>query len=212
MINFGNVPASSVLPVYFTSYDGATGASEAITGLAVTDVEIYKGVSITQRSSDAGIALIDTDGIDVDGVVGFNGFSIDLGDNTDAGFYAVGSFYTVVVASVTADGQTVNFIAATFRIVAASDGLSAQAKADVNAEVLDVLNTDTFAEPGQGAPGATISLAAKLGYLYKAFRNRHTQTASEFALYADNAVTKDHEAVVSDDGTVFDRGEITTGA
>jgi len=32
---------------------------------------------------------------------------------------------------------------------------------EVNAEVVDALNTDTYAEPVQGAPGATISLAAK---------------------------------------------------
>jgi hypothetical protein len=90
--------------------------------------------------------------------------------------------------------------------------LATQAKADVNAEVLDVLNTDTFAEPGQGAPAATASLVAKIGYLFKAWRNRSTQTSSEYALYADDATTKDQEAVVSDNGTTYDRGEIGTGA
>jgi hypothetical protein len=90
--------------------------------------------------------------------------------------------------------------------------LAAQAKADVNAEVLDVLNTDTFAEPGQGAPGTTVSLVTKVGFLYKAWRNRSTQTANEYALYADNATTKDQEAIVGDDGTTFDRGEVGTGA
>ena len=84
--------------------------------------------------------------------------------------------------------------------------------AEVNAEVVDALNTDTYAEPGQGTPGATISLAAKIGYLYKAWRNRSTQTATEYALYADDAVTKDHEAIVSDDATTLDRGEVSTGA
>jgi hypothetical protein len=90
--------------------------------------------------------------------------------------------------------------------------LAAQAKADVNAEVLDVLNTDTFAEPGQGAPSATASLVTKLGFVYKAWRNRSTQTASEYALYADNTTTKDQEAVVSSDGTTLDKGEVGTGA
>lgn len=116
---WGTVPIGSVLPFSFGSYDGTTGASEAITGLAVTDIEIYKGVSMTQRASDAGYTLLDTDGIDVDGHVGINGFSVDTGDDTDAGFFAAGSFYTVVVASITADGQTVNFVAGTFRLCAA---------------------------------------------------------------------------------------------
>jgi hypothetical protein len=97
-------------------------------------------------------------------------------------------------------------------VTTAISGLENISAADVNAQVVDVLNTDTFAEPGQGTPGATITLAAKIGYLYKAWRNRTTQTADEYALYADDATTKDHEAVVSDDGTTFERGEISTGA
>jgi hypothetical protein len=97
-------------------------------------------------------------------------------------------------------------------VTTAISGLENISAADVNAQVVDVLNTDTFAEPGQGTPGATITLAAKIGYLYKAWRNRTTQTASEYALYADDATTKDQEAVVSDNGTTFERGEISTGA
>lgn len=89
--------------------------------------------------------------------------------------------------------------------------LATQAKADVNAEVLDVLNTDTFAEPGQGTPGATVSLVAKIGYLYKAWRNRHTQTATTYSLYNDDATTVDQKGTVADDGTTFSRTEITSG-
>lgn len=90
-------------------------------------------------------------------------------------------------------------------------GLSTQAKADVNAEVVDTLNTDTYAEPGQGTPGATISLAAKINYLYKAWRNRSTQTASQYTLYNDDGTTVDQKATVSDDGTTADKGEVATG-
>lgn len=318
MICFGEVPAGSVLPVHFPSYN-ASGASVSLTGLAVTDVEIYKGITVTQRASDAGIALIDTDGIDIDGITGANGFSIDLSDNTDAGFYAVGSFYTVWVSAVTIDSQTVNFIAATFRIkeaettagriearvgsianaaitaaaiatdaidadamadgaitaatfaagaitatVIATDaidadalaadavteiqsGLATQASVDtidnfldtevaailedtgttlpaqiaalenlsaaeVNAEVVDALATDTYAEPGQGAPAATTSLAAKLNYLYKAWRNKKEQTADTHTLYNDDGTTAGQKSTVSDDGTTATRGEMVTGA
>lgn len=83
--------------------------------------------------------------------------------------------------------------------------------AQVNTEVLDVLNTDTFAEPGQEAPGATVSLVKKIGYLYKAFRNRLTQTSTTFTLYADDGTTVDQKATVSDNGTTFDRNEIVSG-
>ncbi len=113
------VPAGDVLPVMFSSYAGSTGASSATTGLAVTDIEIYKDGGTTQRASDAGYTLLGATGMDFDGITGINGFSIDTGDNTDSGFYTVGSWFHVVVASVTVDSQTVNFIACAFRIMPA---------------------------------------------------------------------------------------------
>lgn len=131
MINWGAVPAGSVLPFPFTTYGKTNGESITLTGLAVTDIEVYKGTSMTQRSSDNGYALIDTDGIDIDGVTGFHGFSIDTSDNTDAGFYAAGSFYTVLVSTITVDSQTVSFIAGTFRLVAA-ESTAGTPKADVS--------------------------------------------------------------------------------
>lgn len=118
MINFGDVPSGTVLYIPFATYDGA-GASVTMTGFAVTDIEIYKNGSTTQRASDNGYTLLDTDGTDFDGITGIHGFSVDTSDNSTAGFYAVGSQYFVVVSSVTVSGQTVNFIAATFRIRAA---------------------------------------------------------------------------------------------
>jgi hypothetical protein len=128
----------------FDSYDGGTGASITLTGLAITDVEIYKGTSMTQRASDAGVVLLDTDGIDIDGVTGIHGFSIDTGDNTDAGFYAVGSFFTVVVSAVTIDAQTVNFVAGTFRLLAA-EAIAGKPKADVDAWLGTAAATPTVA-------------------------------------------------------------------
>lgn len=131
MINFGEVPAGAVLPIPFASYASASGASVTLTGLAVTDIEVYKGTSMTQRASDAGYTLMDTDGIDIDGITGIHGFSIDTGDNTDSGFYAVGSYFFVVVSAVTIDGQTVNFIAANFRLKAA-ESVAGYPKADTS--------------------------------------------------------------------------------
>lgn len=117
MIDLGTVRPGTTLYIPFATYDSNDpAASVTLTGLATTDIEIYKNGSVTQRSSDAGYALLDTDGIDFDAVTGIHGFSIDLADNTDAGFYAAGAQYWVVVASVTVDAGTVNFIAATFRI------------------------------------------------------------------------------------------------
>jgi hypothetical protein len=127
----GTVPAGSTLYIPFSSYAGSTGASVTLTGLAVTDIEIFKNGSTTQRASDAGYALLDTDGIDFDGITGIHGFSIDLSDNTDSGFFAVGSQYWVVVSAVTVDSQTVNFIAAVFRIGPA-ESVAGYPKVDVS--------------------------------------------------------------------------------
>lgn len=81
----------------------------------------------------------------------------------------------------------------------------------INAEVLDVINTDTFAEPGQEAPGATVSLATKIGYLYKAWRNRSTTTSSQYSLYNDDATTVDQKSTLSDNGTTADKTEVESG-
>ena len=121
---------------------------------------------------------------------------------------SVGSV-TGSVGSVT--GAVGSVTGAVGSVTGSIGSLGATAKSDVNAEVLDVLNTDTFAEPAQGAPGATITLAQKIGYLYKAWRNKATQTATDYKLYNDDAATVDHKATVSDDGTTFTRGEIATG-
>ena len=125
------VPAGDVLPIFFDTFAGSTGASITMSGLAVTDIEVYKDGSVTQRASDAGYTLLDTDGIDFDGLTGIHGFSIDTGDNTDAGFYTVGAWFTVVISAVTVDTQTVSFIAAQFRLMPA-EGVAGKPKVDVD--------------------------------------------------------------------------------
>ena len=116
MINFGVVEPGQTIYVYFDSFASSTGASITLTGLAVTDIEIYKDGSTTQRASDNGYTLLDTDGIDFDGITGIHGFSIDLADNSTAGFYSAGSRYAIVVSAVTVDSQTVSFFAGRFVI------------------------------------------------------------------------------------------------
>ncbi len=126
--------AGDLLPIFFDTFDGGTGASITMTGLAVTDIEIYKDGSATTRASDNGYVLLDTDGIDFDSKTGIHGISINLGDNSDSGFFAVGSWYTVVISTVTVDGQTVSFVAASFRILSATRGMAGTALPDAAAD------------------------------------------------------------------------------
>jgi hypothetical protein len=80
--------------------------------------------------------------------------------------------------------------------------------AEVNAEVLDVLNTDTFAEPA-GVPAATASLVDKIGWLVALARNKITQTATTQTLRNDADGADIATSTVSDNGTTFTRGEWT---
>ena len=91
------------IPVNTFSSDDPS-ASVTITNLVAGDVEIHKDGGITQRSSDAGVTVT----IDFDGVTGNHIVSIDLSDNTDAGFYANGSQYQVRIEGTTVDGGTIN--------------------------------------------------------------------------------------------------------
>ena len=111
----GDYLADSTVYIYWDTFD-SSNASVTQSGLAVTDIEIYKNGSMTQRASDSGYTLLDTDGIDLDSATGCHGVSVDLSDNTTAGFFARGNDYLVIVNAVTIDGQTVRFCATTFSI------------------------------------------------------------------------------------------------
>lgn len=151
---YGDVTAGSTLYIPFTSYDKDDGSSITMTGLAVTDIEIYKNGSTTQRASDNGYTLLDTDGIDFDGVTGLHGFSIDLSDNTDSGFYTAGAWYWVVVSTVTIDSVVVTFIAAVFRIRAA-ESVAGTPKVDVS----HLLGTAWLTPGTAGTPDVNTKLA-----------------------------------------------------
>ena len=114
--DMGMVRPGTTIYVPFHAFDSNDpSASVTITGLATTDIEVYDG-TMTQRGSDSGYALLDTDGIDIDTITGIHGVSINLADNSTAGFYAAGKQYWVVVASITIDAATINFIPVMFRI------------------------------------------------------------------------------------------------
>jgi hypothetical protein len=84
--------------------------------------------------------------------------------------------------------------------------LATQAKADVNAEVLDVLTVDTFAEPSS-VPAATSSIKDKLNYLFVWRRNKVTQTATTTLLRNDADAATIATTTVADDGTTFTKSE-----
>ena len=88
--------------------------------------------------------------------------------------------------------------------------LGATAKADVNAEVVDVVNTDALAELAQGAPPATPSLFQAVMLLYMMARNKITTDATNLKVHNDSGVVITKKSL-SDDGTTFAEDEMVTG-
>ena len=103
------------------------------------------------------------------------------------------------------------------RIGAAGAGLtdlgsmSTAMLAEINAEILDVLNVDTFAEPGDEIPASTTTLINKISYLYKFMRNKVETTSTKVHVFNDAGDNKDHTSTISDDATTFTRGEFGAG-
>lgn len=77
--------------------------------------------------------------------------------------------------------------------------------------VVHALNVTTYAEPGIGTPGATTTLIDKIGFLYKNWRNKKLQTATQWSLLNDDGATTDQKCAVADDGTTASKNEIATG-
>jgi len=91
------------------------------------------------------------------------------------------------------------------------DDMNDVSTAEVNSEVVDALNVDTYAEPGQGTPPATATLVQKIGYLFKFWRNKNTRDANSVNIYNDVGNEIDQKATTSDDGATFTKGEYESG-
>jgi len=94
-------------------------------------------------------------------------------------------------------------------VVAAS--LGTQAKADVNAEVVDTISTDTIADTSQQAPPDSPTFTQMVRYLYNSIFYAGTATASEKAFY-NSAGTKVAKKSLSDDSTTYTESKAVSGA
>ncbi len=129
MTDLGAVPASSTIAIAFTTNAADGSAVAPLSAFEAADVAIYKGSSTTPRSSTAGWTMQSP----LNSVTGLHRILVDLSDNTDASFYAVGSFYQVVLSpdTETVDGKVVAAVIGSFRIVAA-EGIAGKPKVDVD--------------------------------------------------------------------------------
>ena len=309
--DFGTVAPSTVLYGKFTANDSSGGRVDPSDAFEVaTDFFIYKDGSAVERTSMSGVTITST----FDTKTGLIHYTIDLSDNTDASFYASGSYYSLVLYpdTETVDSQSVAAVIAEWYIgypevnvvqvsgdsgaadnleldydgtgynksnstigttttntdmrgtdsantttpptaaairteidsnstqlaaIVTDTGTTLDGKIDAIDTVVDAILVDTGTtldgkvntidtvvdsilamlddartEPGQGAPPVNPDLATKIDYLYKAWRNKKTQTSSETKVFADDGTTIDHKASISDDGTTTTVDEMGTGA
>jgi hypothetical protein len=109
----------------------------------------------------------------------------------------------------TSDGLSV--VAGTGGVPIRGDITGTVSGLDAEVAAILALLDDARGEPGQGAPPVNPDLATKIDWLYKAFRNKKTQTATLFQLFADDTTTVDTKSTVSDDGTTTTVAELVTG-
>lgn len=106
ILQMGDYDLTETVDIPFHTFD-SNDPTESITisDLAPGDIEIHKDGSDTQRASDDGVTV----SIDFDGITGNHMLHIDLSDNDDADYYAIGSRYAVRIEGCTVDaGNPVN--------------------------------------------------------------------------------------------------------
>ena len=112
-------------------------------------------------------------------------------------------------------GRLDNLLDAT-ALEASITALNDVSAAQVNAEVSDVLKTDTVAEMAQGAPPLAPTAIQILNYLYRELvRNKvvvDTNTANQKQVFADNGSTILYEKDLTNATNVTTVAEATTGA
>jgi hypothetical protein len=107
--NFNTSGEDTRVRLIFSTHQAAGGNVAPSSAFEAADLRIYKAAqsaafSATQRSSANGITMTSP----FDTLTGVHAIDIDLTDNTDAGFYAAGATYSIVLApDETIDGETI---------------------------------------------------------------------------------------------------------
>ncbi len=87
-----------------------------------------------------------------------------------------------------------------------NDAILGATPAQVNAEVLDVINTDATTELAT-IPTTTGTLRQMVQFLFQYFRNKKTVNATTETLFKEDATTVLGTAALTDDAVIFTKGE-----
>lgn len=209
-VNLGQVDASSTINIWFTTH-AQTGASIApLSAYEANDVRLYKNGSATERTSQAGWTMTSP----FDAITGLHLLTIDLSDNTDAGFYAAGSRYAAVLSAdtETVDGLTVVAVLAIFSIGPVSANTTQIAGAAVSAttaqlgvNVVNWNNTVVSTPATAGIPDINVKNAANVAWASGAI------TAASIATDAITAAKIAADAIGASELAADAVTEITSG-
>jgi hypothetical protein len=137
-LQLGDFPTGAMIDFKWNT-NGQDGAS--ITRSTDGTLQIYKGNSATQRTSLNGVTQTE----DFDTFTGVHHVRIDLSDNTDAGFYAAGNEYQVVMSGMVIDTKTVNAVIAHFSIERAGGVLALLKGTNSLANIYGAIDTEVAA-------------------------------------------------------------------
>ena len=191
------------LPTYRV-YEAETGTPILTGSMAKLDDGNTTGFYTEQLviSAGNGFEALKTYTIYIEGTVNSNTGGMSYGFRVDTSANAIlSSVQTVdeIVDAILVDtGVTIP------GLIAALNNLSA---AEVNAEIVDALGTDTMAELS-AIPAATPTIKQALMLLYMALRNEGTESTTTRTLKKDSGVTLG-TATTSDDGSLFTKGKFS---
>jgi len=200
---------STAVTVPYGPFIDTDGASVTTLTIQKADVRIKKnGGNMAPASADQGVSDA---GAPHDEIGVYDG-SFDTTDTNTLGRLDA---YIVESGAIIWRGSYMVVTAETFDTMCSTDkhtvDLTAGALAAINAEAVDALNVDTYAEPGQGNPPATASIVAKIGYLFKSWRNLKENDGSVTNLYNDAGDTVDQKQTTSEAAGTVTKAEWVTG-
>jgi hypothetical protein len=174
--------------------------------------------ALPNAAADAagGLPISDAGGLDMDNIPSLittvdtvvDGIQTDLSNGTDG----LGALKALIdTLDTVADGIQTDLDNGTDGLGALKaliDGLNDLSAAQVNAEVVDVINTDAHVELAS-IPTTTSPLRQQVQFVFQLFRNKRTVTVDTETLYKEDGSTVLGTSTISDDGTTFTHGEIS---
>ena len=118
---------------------------------------------------------------------------------------------TALIVADTDELQTDDYPASIAAVNALIVALENVSQAQVNAQVVDVLKTDTLGEPAQGAPPEAASMEAKIAWVYKFLTNLIKSSPTLIEVYNRAGAVVDHKADVGEVAGVVSRGKFESG-